>query len=59
MLLYRRGTPRWADDSVSRRNGRCRRTGKEADFPLEGSLMMGGSDWGDVNNSFVSIIERD
>ena len=47
-----RGTPRWEDDPVRRRDGRCWRTGQEADSPSEGSLMSGGADG---KNSFVII----
>ena len=55
VLGRRRGTPRWADDPVRRRNGRCWKTGHEADSPLEGSLTSGGVDKGDGNKIFVTI----
>ena len=55
ILRWRRGMPRWEDDPVRRRDGRCWRTGQEADSPSEGSLMSGGADGGDGNNSFVII----
>ena len=46
MLGWRRGTPRWADDTVQRHNRKCRWTGKKANSPSEGSLTTGGSDRG-------------
>ena len=52
------GTPRWADDAVRRRDTRCRRTGQEADSPLEVILTAGGADRGDGNNSFLTISNR-
>ena len=58
MLGRRRGTPRWADDSVRRSDGKCLRTGKEAEYAPEGILMTGGEDRGDGNNSFVTISDR-
>ena len=33
----------------------CWRTEKEADSPLEGSIMAGGADRGDGNNTFVTL----
>ena len=51
----RRGTARWAVDTVRRCNGRCRRTGQDADSPSEGSLTAGGADRGDGNNTFVTL----
>ena len=51
--------PKWSDDPVRRRNGRCWRTGQEADSPLGLSLMLLGEDRGGGNNSFVTITDRD
>ena len=47
MLGWRRGTPRWADDPVWRRDRWCRQTGKEANYPLEGSMMTEGAGRGE------------
>ena len=58
MLRQRQGTPRCADDPVRRRNGRCRRTGQEADSFLKASLTEGGTEKGDRNNRFVTISDR-
>ena len=50
--------PRWADDPVRRRKGRCRRIRQEADYPLEVILMAGGEVRGYRSNSFVKIRDR-
>ena len=42
MLGWRLGTPRWAGDTMWRRDGRCWRKGKKEDSPLKGSLTVGG-----------------
>ena len=59
MLGKRRGTPMWADDTVQRRGGLCRRIGQEVESPLEGSLTEVGADRGDGNNRLVIISDRD
>ena len=58
MLGQRYGTPRWVDDPMQRRDGKCRKTGQEADSRLEVSIMTGGADRGDRNNSFLTISNR-
>ena len=58
MLGLRRGTTRWAYDTVRRRERWCQQTGQEAVSPSEGSLMEGGADMGDGNNSFITISDR-
>ena len=50
--------PRWADDTVRRRDGQFRRTGQEPDFPLEESVMAGGEGRGDGNNIIITISNR-
>ena len=56
MLGRRLGTPRWADNTVQRRNGRCWRTGQEAESTLEGSITLGVANRGDGDIRFVTII---
>ena len=46
MMAQRRGTPRWEDNPVWRRDGRCRLKGQETDSTLEGSLPLIGADMG-------------
>ena len=58
ILGQRWWTLMWEDDPVRRRDGRCQRTGQEADYPSEGSLTGGGLDRGGGNNSFVTISNR-
>ena len=58
MMGWIQGTPRWEYNPMRRRNGRCRKTGKEAEHPLEGSLTALGADRGDGNNRFVTISDR-
>ena len=47
--------PRWADDPVRRRNGRCEQTGQEADSTYEGSLIVGWAERGNRDNISVTI----
>ena len=55
-ILGRRwGTPRWADDPMRGRDRRYQYTCQEVEPPSEGSLMTGGAERGDRNNSFVTI----
>ena len=48
----------WADDPVWRRDGRCFHKGQYSGSPLEGGLIVGGSDRGGRNNISVTISER-
>ena len=50
--------PRWADDTVRRRDGQFWRTGQEPDFPLEESVIAIGEGRGGGNNIFITIINR-
>ena len=38
----RQGMTKWMGDTVHKQDGKCRQTGKEVDFPLEGSINAGG-----------------
>ena len=55
MMVQRQENARWEDDTMQRCNGRCHRTGQEADSPSEGSLMARGADRTDRNNRYTTI----